>query len=94
MKERNFQMMKRRLSIAIKILFTILISIMIIIGIYNILIKPLTKINPNYIILEDGRRGYVMNTENILYSSMISLIIVILLLIIFRKKIYKWVKIL
>ena len=37
-----------------------------------------TNINPNYIILENGKKGYVMNGENLLYSLLVSICITLI----------------
>lgn len=50
----------------------------------------LDKINPPYIILENGERGYLMATENILFSALFSIGIPILIaIILYTRKVNK-----
>ncbi len=50
------------------------------------LTKVLTYFNPNYVVLENGERGYVMNTENMLIAFLISGLLSILIFFTFKNR--------
>ncbi|MFD2915488.1 hypothetical protein [Psychroserpens luteus] len=56
--------------IKITIILFIFLSLFYVICIISV--DFLTDINPNYIILEDGKKGYYMNTENLFFGVIIA----------------------
>lgn len=62
----------------IKTLLITLLFLIIFVCLWSISTSILTHFNPNYVILENGERGYMMNTTNIMLGLIISLAITLI----------------
>lgn len=62
----------------IRVTFIALLFVAFFIVSWYVFVEIFTNINPNYIILENGKRGYVMNTENLLYGLLTSISITLI----------------
>ena len=68
-----------------KNIFIIIIFAIIFLTLFYFTLPFFNKINQNYILLENGERGYVMNTQNIIISIIFSIGFSLLLIKIFMK---------
>ena len=75
--------------IFLKIIMIAICSIIFHVVIWIISTLILTEINPNYEVLENGERGYYMNTGNMFLAFLIALTITVLALNFLRVKFKK-----
>lgn len=57
----------------LKAISVIVLAVVLFLLVWMILIELLTEVNPNYIVLENDEKGYVMNTENVFLALLISI---------------------
>ena len=73
----------------IKSLILIVLTVGLIPIVFLFLLNVLSKINPQYTILNNGEKGYYMATENVLLSGLLTIAIVLFGFIIGKRKLKK-----
>tara|TARA_B110000211_G_C14018865_1_gene526665 strand:- start:690 stop:944 length:255 start_codon:yes stop_codon:yes gene_type:complete len=66
-------------------------SFIFLIGLWLAVTAILTEIYPPYVILENGRRGYVMNTGNFILGFVLSVITTAVLFVFLQARINKFI---
>ena len=71
------------------ILFIVVIIVFFVISCF-VFVEVLTLVNPNYIVLENGEKGYFMNIGNMFLGFLLSLVLISLGLYLYWSRIKKF----
>lgn len=76
----------------LKIILIVFIIIVSTFGLWFFLTLFFTEINPNYYLLEDGEKGYVMNTANMFYAFIVAIILIMFILNFVRTRLSSFIQ--